>query len=83
MRMKEDEANRHCMVQGKQSPLNHHCVSGCDPFDHDIVGDYRRSSGASYVGMKYHPQDANIRKMIIAEYYSRPPKAILLRMLAS
>lgn len=76
-RMKDDEANKWITVQGKQTPANHHIKSGVDPYDNDIVGDYRRSSGCSHVGMKYDPNDANIRKLIISEYHARPPKALL------
>lgn len=76
-RMKDEEANKWITVQGKQTPGNQHIKAGSDPFDNDIVGDYRRSSGCSHVGMKYDTNDANIRKLIIAEYHARPPKAIM------
>src|SRR3990167_7009735 len=75
LRMKDDEANKWTIEQGKQTPNNQNIVSGADPFDHDLVGDYRRSSGASHVLMKYKSDDISINNMFIAEYYSRPPKA--------
>tara|TARA_R100001594_G_scaffold150599_1_gene212596 strand:- start:6365 stop:7891 length:1527 start_codon:yes stop_codon:yes gene_type:complete len=52
-----------------------HLVSGCDPFDHDITTDGRRSDAASYVFRKLNVHDQNNSNMFVSEYIHRPPKA--------
>ena len=49
-------------------------VAGCDPFDHDVTTDGRRSDGAAYVFKKFniHEEESH---MFVAQYITRPPKA--------
>lgn len=50
-------------------------VSGCDPFDHDVTTDGRRSDAAAYMFRKFNAHDQDNSHMFVAQYINRPPKA--------
>lgn len=59
-------------------PGNGHAfIAGCDPFDHDVTEDNRRSDGASFVLKRYHPfsEEPNYNKAFVCKYKSRPETA--------
>ena len=57
-------------------PLNNlKFVAGCDPFDHNITTDYRRSDGAAYVFMKGDVTNPNNTSTFVCQYIHRPPTA--------
>mgnify|MGYP003114546113 CR=1 FL=1 len=60
--------------RGGEPPNKETIVAGCDPFDHDVTTDGRRSNGAAYVFKKFsmHEEESH---MFVAEYIARPPKA--------
>tara|TARA_R110002020_G_scaffold475958_1_gene714923 strand:- start:22346 stop:24427 length:2082 start_codon:yes stop_codon:yes gene_type:complete len=47
-------------------------VSGCDPFDHKITTDGKKSNGASYIFRKLDPLDSDRSNMFVCEYVNRP-----------
>jgi hypothetical protein len=47
-------------------------VSGCDPFDHKITTDGKKSNGASYVFRKLDPMDSDRSNIFVCEYVNRP-----------
>jgi hypothetical protein len=61
-------------INKKRPPNQELLVAGCDPFDHDVTTDGRRSNGAAYVFKKFniHEEESH---MFVAEYINRPPKA--------
>tara|TARA_R110000850_G_scaffold273392_3_gene409762 strand:+ start:653 stop:2686 length:2034 start_codon:yes stop_codon:yes gene_type:complete len=60
------------------SPCNElEFVSGCDPFDHDVTTDGRRSDAAAYMFRKLDVHDQDNSHMFVAQYIHRPPKAEL------
>ena len=50
-------------------------VSGCDPFDHDVTTDGRRSDAASYIFRKFNAHEQDNSHMFVSQYIHRPPKA--------
>ena len=50
-------------------------VSGCDPFDHDVTTDGRRSDAASYIFRKFNAHEQDDSHMFVCQYIHRPPKA--------
>jgi len=61
-------------INKSRPPNEEMLVAGCDPFDHDVTTDGRRSNGAAYVFKKFnlHEEESH---MFVAEYIDRPPKA--------
>ena len=47
-------------------------VAGCDPFDHKITTDGKKSNGASYVFRRFDPMDPTRSNMFVCEYVNRP-----------
>lgn len=47
-------------------------VSGCDPFDHKLTTDGKKSNGASYVYRKFDPFDQEKSECFVCEYVNRP-----------
>ena len=47
-------------------------VSGCDPFDHRLTTDGKKSNGASYVYRKFDPFDQDYSECFVCEYVNRP-----------
>ena len=50
-------------------------VAGCDPFDHNITTDYRRSDGAAYVFRKFDVASGQKTNTFVCQYIHRPPTA--------
>lgn len=51
-------------------------VAGCDPVDHDVTTDGRRSDAAAYVYKKLG-MDSVFTNTFVCEYVARPPKSII------
>ena len=47
-------------------------VAGCDPFDHRLTTDGKKSNGASYVFRKFDPFDQEKSECFVCEYVNRP-----------
>jgi len=47
-------------------------VAGCDPFDHKVTTDNKKSNGASYVYRKLEPFDQGLSDTFVCEYVNRP-----------
>lgn len=47
-------------------------VSGCDPFDHKVTTDNKKSNGASYVYRKFDPFEQELSETFVCEYVNRP-----------
>lgn len=69
----EGDRNRHSNLGGQRRPTVKDVVSGCDPFDHKVTTDNRKSNAASYGLRKYNPLDPNTGNFV-TEYIGRPPK---------
>lgn len=72
----EEHSNKIETRATKKYPLNMlKFVAGCDPFDHNITVDYRRSDGAAYVFAKYDATASHQNNSFICQYIHRPPTA--------
>jgi hypothetical protein len=73
---KDEHSNRITSRANSYAPNNNlRFVVGCDPFDHDITVDGRRSDGAAYVFAKYDVTSEYPNNTFVCQYIHRPPTA--------
>tara|TARA_R110002012_G_scaffold230276_1_gene402967 strand:- start:2573 stop:4594 length:2022 start_codon:yes stop_codon:yes gene_type:complete len=71
-----EKTNSQTIKFGNKYPGNElEFVSGCDPFDHDVTTDGRRSDAASYIFRKFNAHEQDNSHMFVSQYIHRPPKA--------
>tara|TARA_R110001599_G_scaffold12770_2_gene59644 strand:- start:3940 stop:6033 length:2094 start_codon:yes stop_codon:yes gene_type:complete len=58
--------------KGRKPGNMHYFVSGCDPFDHKVTTDNKKSNGASYIFRKLDPFDQEYSDTFVCEYVNRP-----------
>jgi hypothetical protein len=76
---KNPEESNNVMRHGSYfRPGNGHAfIAGCDPFDHEVTEDNRRSNGASFVLRRHNPftDDLDYNKAFVCRYKARPETA--------
>lgn len=67
------DRNAKVLIRGSYKPAHFTTlVAGCDPFDHKVTTDNRKSNGASYVYRKLAVFEPEFSETFVCEYVNRP-----------